>query len=306
VHADLSYNGSASYHTQGVQGLTALHAKVSRGSFLWSHIEPNQGTRDWSVTDDVVNKLTAANIDPLMVAYGSPAWANGSSNFLVVPTDSAAFANWVAAYADFMAAAATRYKGRVTKWELWNEENQHFFWQPKPNVTQYSIWFKAVYAAIKAADPSATVAVGGMVGLCCGPTGDYSGEAFLKDVYAAGITPDAVAIHPYTGNPTSTTAYQNDFSDIAVIHSIMVANGQATTPMWITEWGWGTTGSTAATVASWLTTSLNLIATQYKYVTVATYFQLQDLPPQYYYGLYDSSWNLKAGGTAFATFAASH
>ena len=309
VHSDLSYNGSASYHTQGVQALTALHAKVTRGSFLWHTIEATQGTRDWSVVDDVVNKTTAANIDPLMVVYGSPAWANGTSSstasyYLQVPQDSAAFANWVTAYASFMSAAATRYAGRVHKWELWNEENQHYFWQPVPNVTQYATWFQAVYAAIKAADPSATVSVGGLVGLCCGPTGDYSGEAFLQDLYAAGITADAVAIHPYTGDPTSTTAYQNDFTDIAVIHSLMVANGQANTPLWITEWGWATNGSTtAATVASWITTSLTMIATTYTYVTVATYFQLQDLPPTYYYGLYDSSWNLKAGGTAFATFA---
>jgi uncharacterized protein YjdB len=313
VHSDLTYNGNASYHTQGVTALTAMHATVSRNSFLWHQIEATQGTYNWSVVDDVVGKLQAANIDPLMVVYGSPAWANGTSSstsdyYLQVPQDSAAFAQWVSQYAAFMGVAAARYAGKVNKWEIGNEENQHYFWQPKPNVQQFITWFSAVYSAVKAANPQATVAVGGLIGLCCGPTGDYTGEAFLQDLYNAGLKFDAVAVHPYPSEsqaPDSTIQWQNNFTDIAVVHNLMVSNGGANTPMWVTEWGWSTSTISAATAATYITKSLNMIATQYTYVTVATYFQIQDLPTQYYYGLYDTNWNLKPTGTAFAAFTAS-
>jgi len=149
------------------------------------------------------------------------------------------------------------------------------------------------------------VVVGGLAGLTAGPTTDYSGEAFLTAIYGAGITTDGVAIHPYSNYaPTTTQAYQNSFSDIAAIHTIMTNHGQGSSPLWITEWGWATGSVSAATAATYLTQSLNMIATQYTYVKVATYFQLKDVG-SYTYGLYDSSWNARAGATAFQTFAIS-
>ncbi len=311
VHTDLSFDENVGQITSGMQQVTALHANVQRGSFLWHHIEPTQGTYDWTYTDAVVSQSVAAHVDPEMVVYGSPAWANGTSSstsnyYLQVPQTPAAFATWVTQYAAFMSVAASRYNGQVKHWELWNEENQHFFWQPTPNVQNYLTWYQAVSSAILAACPSCTVAVGGMTGLTAGPASDYTGEAFLSALYAAGLKPQAVAIHPYSSyGPTTTQAYQNSFSDIAVIHQIMVANGQATTPLWLTEWGWDNNAVGAATAATYITQSLGLIATQYTYVTLATYFQMED-GGGYTYGLYDASGTLRAGGTALETFTTAH
>jgi hypothetical protein len=311
VHSDLSFDESTSLISTGMQQVTALHANVQRGSFLWHHIESTQGTYNWTYTDYVVNQSVAANVDPLMVVYGSPSWANGTptstaSYYLYVPQDAAAFATWVSEYATFMSAAATRYKGRVKKWELWNEENQHYFWKPAPNVQQYVTWYNAVYAAIKAADPTCTVSVGGITGLSAGPASDYQGTTFLSDLYAAGLQPDAIAIHPYSNySPSTTQAYQNSFSDIALVHKIMLANGQANTPLWLTEWGWSNSSVGASTVAQYITQSFTMISTLYPYVTVATYFQLQD-SGGYTDGLYDGSGTIRAGGTAFEAFALAH
>ena len=311
VHSDLSYDESTSLISTGMQQIAALHANVQRGSFLWHHIESTQGTYDWTYTDYVVNQSLAANVDPLMVVYGSPSWANGTptstaSYFLYVPQGAAAFATWVSEYATFMGAAAARYKGRVRKWELWNEENQHYFWKPAPNVQQYITWYNAVYAAIKAADPTCTVSIGGITGLSAGPASDYQGTTFLSDLYAAGLKPEAVAIHPYSNyGPSTTQAYQNSFSDIALVHKIMVANAQASTPVWLTEWGWDNNSVGASTVAQYVTQSFTMIATLYPYVTVATYFQLQDAGG-YSYGFFDSSGSLRPGGSAFETFAVAH
>ncbi len=311
VHSDLSFDENVGQITSGMQQVSALHANVQRGSFLWHHIEPTQGTYDWTYTDAVVSQSVAAHVDPEMVVYGSPAWANGTSSstsnyYLQVPQTPAAFATWVTQYAAFMSVAAARYNGQVKHWELWNEENQHFFWQPTPNVQNYLTWYQAVSSAILAACPSCTVAIGGMTGLTAGPAGDYTGTAFLSALYAAGLKPQAVAIHPYsTYGPTTTQANNNSFSDIAVIHQIMVANGQATTPLWVTEWGWDNNAVGAATAATYITQSLTLLATQYTYVTLATYFQMED-GGGYTYGLYDATGTIRAGGTALETFTTAH
>jgi hypothetical protein len=311
VHSDITYGGSSTDHTNSVQRTLAVHGTVARGSFLWHLIEGNQGTYDWSSTDDAINKMVAANIDPLEVVYGSPSWANGvssstSSHSLYVPTDAAAFNTWVSQYATFMSAAATRYKGRVKKWELWNEENQHFFWKPSPNLQQYITWYKAVSAAIKAADPTCTVSIGGIAGIEAGPSTDYKGLTFLSDLYAAGLQPEAIAIHPYSSyGPSTTQSYKNSFSDIAAVHQIMAANGQSNTPLWLTEWGWDNSSVGTATAADYLTQSFTMVATQYPYVTLATYFQLQDAGG-YTYGLYDKSGSLRPVGTAFKTFVLAH
>lgn len=311
VHADLTYDGDAADRAQAFQRMVAIHATVSRASFLWHKIEGLQGMYDWSLTDDIVNHSVANKIDPLMVVYGSPAWANGTSPsthnyYLIVPQDSAAFATWVSQYAAFMSMAAKRYKGKITKWELWNEENQHFTWQPVPSAPRYVAWYTAVRAAIKAADPNCTVAVGGLAGLNAGPREDYSGAAFLRELYSAGITPEAVALHPYSHyGPTETQKYQNSFSDIAMIHQIMAGHGQGTTPVWITEWGWDVAEIGLDQAARYITQSLDAIATQYPYVTVATYFQLKDVG-SYSFGLYDRSWAGRPGATAFTTFVSVH
>ena len=311
VHSDLSFDESTSQITAGMQQVIAMHAKVQRGSFLWHHIESTPGTYNWTYTDAVVTQSVAAHIDPLMVVYGSPSWANGtpsstSGSYLYVPTDTAAFNTWVSQYAAFMTAAVSRYKGRVTKWEIGNEENQHYFWKPTPNVTQYVQWYNAIAAAIHAVDPSAIVSIGGLAGISAGPASDYKGTTFLSDLYAAGVQPGAVAIHPYSGyGPGTTQSGQDSFSDIALIHQIMVANGQANTPLWLTEWGWDNNSVGSTNAAAYITQSLGMIASQYPYVTLAAYFQLED-GGGYTYGLYDASGTLRSGGTAFKTFAMAH
>ena len=47
---------------------------------------------------------------------------------------------------------ATRYKGKVSAYEVWNEPNGKVFWDPEPDAAQYTELLKAAYPAIKAAE----------------------------------------------------------------------------------------------------------------------------------------------------------
>ena len=122
------------------------------------------------------------------------------------------------------------------------------WWAGGPNPAAYAQLLEASYPAIKAAEPSATVVLGGLTG------NDYQ---FLEGVYQAGGKGsfDAVGVHtdtacnklsPYeflrgAGNrliPDSFLAYRE-------VHAVMLANGDDK-PIWMTELSWRTTNATCA------------------------------------------------------------
>jgi hypothetical protein len=299
---DITYYGAGSVKTTAVQKARELGARISRNTLVWYAIEPSRGTRNWTNHDGAVNDLVAAGIEPLLVVGSSPQWANGSSDPWLVPQTEAAFQGWLTEYQTFLTAAVQRYKDRVKKWELWNEENEIYFWKPTPNIDQYARFYRMAYATIKAADPAAEVSVGGMAGLvagCC-----ITGKNFLQGLYDRGIRPDIVNIHPYALQeqaPDQHIDWQGNFDDIAAIRQVMIANGEGAKPIWVTEWGWKTNVTGEAKAAEYITKSLQMIETQYPYVTVATYFVQFDVSG-YTQGLYRADWTPKSGAAAFHDF----
>ena len=297
VHSDITWNKDPAYRVKEIATAQALHVEVMRVGLMWEWIEYRQNKRDWSVMDDVVEKLTRAGITPLLNVSGSPSWANGKAErddpdfYLDVPTDPQLFARWVREYATFVSFAALRYKGKVRLWELGNEENDAYFWRPAPNVDSYITWYLALRVAIKSVDPSATVALGGLNGL--GYDMDrpgMRGTKFLTGVYERGVHPDAIAIHPYSNRGQGPDVHvwrAGNFDDIDLVRSIMIANGQARTPIWITEWGWTTDKVSEALQAAYLQKSLALIESKYACcVAIATYYSDIDPTLPYHFGLY--------------------
>jgi hypothetical protein len=310
VHQDLTYDGYSWRRAKGIDAAASVHAQISRNSLLWSKIESTPGTYDWSIPDSVVDGLIAKGIEPLFVIVGSPSWANGSAPDMpgsqyYVPTDDKAFSTWVRAYSAFVRNAVARYKGRVTKWEIWNEENEHFTWKPQPITSQYAQFFTAIRSAILSVDPKAQVAVGGLNGLCCGV--DIPGASFLRALIAQNVKFDSVAIHPYStlGHaPDVHWQWHANFDDIGMIHDLLVA-AKRNVPLWVTEWGWSSGQIGTTLEADYLGRSLNMLRTQYPYVTVATYFLDVDHGTQYQQGLFDPNYRPKPAAAVFANFVES-
>ena len=283
-----------------------INVQIARNTVWWNNVQTYRGRDNWGVIEAAVDEQRAAGIEPLVTLVGSPAWANGADPnqfefFYQIPGDPGAFSYWVGEYASFAASAAQRLKGRVTKWELWNEENEHFTWQPFPNPDQYAAWYRAVYQAIKSVDPSAEISIGGLTGLAASGPNDYNGLQFLQELYNRGVYPDFVAIHPYTSSnqaPDQFYQWQNNFTDIGRIHDEMAANGQGDKPLWLTEWGWETSVVGESAQAAYVERALNMIRSDYPYVTVSTYF-LQSDQGRYSSGLFDSDGRLREAGARF-------
>jgi polysaccharide biosynthesis protein PslG len=310
LHQDLTYDGYAWRRAENIAAASSVHAQISRNSLLWYKIEPEQGTYDWTIPDAVVSDLAAKGIEPLFVVWGSPSWANGVPSTTpgsedYVPTGPAAFTQWLDEYVTFIKAAVARYRGRVEKWEIWNEENEHFTWKPVPNVTEYAVFFQAIRSAILSVDPQAQVAIGGLAGLRC--SSDIPGLTFLQTLIDMKLPFDYVAIHPYSGegqSPEVHIAWQNNFDDIAAARNLLVAAGRPV-PLWATEWGWSSAQIGLDDQAQYVARSLALLKTEYPYVTVATYFLDVDRGTTYQQGLFDTNFNPKPAAAAFASFISS-
>jgi hypothetical protein len=180
----------------------------------------------------------------------------------------------------------------VAAWEIWNEEDSAAWWSGGPDPAAYAQLLKATYPVVKAADPNATVVLGGLVG------NDYP---FLEGVYQAGGKGyfDAVGVHTDTAcNVLSPYDFLrgpdnrmivDSFLAYREVHATMLANGDDK-PIWMTETSWRTTkatcpegafkgqkpeGVTPGQQATYLRQAYHCLA-QDPYVQVALWFPLQD------------------------------
>jgi hypothetical protein len=320
VHSDLAYIGP-SWHGWITADTALVRPKIVRTALLWHQIEPTQGQRNWSQMDSAVNHYVAQGWEITVDILGSPSWINGGQAMAEKGpyfADPAQYTAWANAVAAFARDAVLRYKDRIHRWEIWNEQDNEGFWTPVPpsgkvSVDDYVELYEAVYAAIKAADPTAKVAMGGLsTGCCTGPRG-YGGFTYLQMMYDRGVFPDVVNIHPYnlwyTSNvtncdPARTESFTSNFTDIATFRQIMVANGQGNKEIWATEWGgWGTEKFTREAQAACVSKALGMFRDLYPYVTVTNYYQTLDWSGvSWKAGLVDENHVIKPAGVVFRDF----
>src|SRR5919197_1912940 len=247
-----------------------------RIEFKWNEAEPSsKGSYDQSIMaryDQAIDTARAAGAKVLVFVNGAPKWASGSRVPMTRPQNASD-------YADLLRYVAGRYAGRVSAWEVWNEENTQRFWSSGPSASQSTQLLKAAYPAVKAADPGALVVFGGV------SQNDYS---FIEGAYAAGAKGyfDVMAVHPYPGpNPPEAVWLQNGriapnaFSGFREVRGSMLARGDDK-PIWLTEFGWSTTtteswGVTQAQQADSLTRAYRLLE-QHPYVQLAYWYNLRN------------------------------
>lgn len=149
------------------------------------------------------------------------------------------------------------------------------------NPGLYTALLKLVYPAVHSADPEAIVALGSLFvyGAYVAPTGTWNGTtwaggtppgqfggsynaatgdydggvnqiAWLQTLYIAGAHGyfDVMNCHPYSSPVYATdtatwNAWYQMFDTTPSIYSLMLANGDTNTPIWITEYGWVTDNS---------------------------------------------------------------
>jgi polysaccharide biosynthesis protein PslG len=206
-----------------IDAVAGTGAAWAREMFGWDRIEPADNAWDWGFTDEMVDRMTAKGINVVGLLGYSVAWASGgggSGRTYNMPD--------LEKWSDYVYTVVSRYKGRVRHWEIWNEPNIATFWQPGPNAADYTLLLKASYGAVKRADPSAQVLLGGPSSV---------GQAqWLDAVAKAGgwSAFDILAIHPYV-LPMSLDKGWYD-KDLKAISAALASYGSK--PIWATEIGW--------------------------------------------------------------------
>ena len=234
-------------------------------AFAWREIEgAGQGRLDWSVTDRIVQQVEDVGGLRLIVRLDSePTWASGHSypnpqGIVMSPP------NRLQDYADFCYALASRYRGRIAAYQIWNEPNLSREWGGvAPDPAAYVEMLKAGYEAIKQADPGAIVISAGLA-----PTTRFDRVAmpdteFLRRMYSAGAQPyfDALGAHgagykaPPAKDPGEVAQDANYynvgdpncpgqacriycFRHVEDLHQVMVNHGDADKQVVVLEFGW--------------------------------------------------------------------
>jgi hypothetical protein len=142
--------------------------------FAWKDIEgAGKGQYDWSIPDRIVDQAEQHGLKLMVRVDREPGWAGPPPGNLQN-------------YLDFLSALATRYRGRIQAYQVWNEPNLAREWGDRPpNPAEYAAMLRGAYQAIKAADPNAIVVTAGMA-----PTTETSDRAmfdveFYQKLYEA-------------------------------------------------------------------------------------------------------------------------
>ena len=269
-----------------------LGVDVVRLDLAWSAVQPTADRYCWEDYDRLVDLAAEYGFDLMPIIGFSTEWAS----MAVSPLH---WTDWFFAppathqYAWFAYQAASRYAGRVRAWEIWSEPNAGIYWRPDPDPARYTELLKNAYLAIKYADPAAVVVLGGLANdesLYQPEYPWYPPELFLQAVYDSGGKPyfDVVSRHPYTHPNEGTGALLERLWDS---RSVMLANGDAEKPLWLTEIGYAATpdaGVSEARQSEWLVACLNTVQ-QLDFVALAFWYNLRDT------GLDASDWEQNLG-----------
>jgi polysaccharide biosynthesis protein PslG len=272
----------------------------------WSDVEKTKGQPDWSELDKIVDFSLKAPVNVMFSVVSSPTWSRAAGGVDGPPDNLADFAV-------FMSQLATRYKGQVRAYEIWNEQNFSREWGGgQINAGAYVELLKVGYEAVKAADPNAIVVSGALT-----PTGFTDPNVAIDDVlymeqmyqYKEGMIKqyaDVVGAHaggfnnPPEADPNSASTEQFRghpsfyFRRVEQLRSVMEKYGDGGKRMWLTEFGWSTANlapgyeygrfNTEQNQADYLVRAYNLAKTRYPWMGVMfvwnlNFATLPDLPP---------------------------
>jgi Cellulase (glycosyl hydrolase family 5) len=219
----------------------------------WSAVETAPGQFDWTELDAVIATAIATRTRIMLSVQHAPTFDRSPSSGMF-PSDPAT-------YRTLMQAVATRYRGKVQAYEIWNEENlSRETGVGNVDPSHYLPVLAAGSAGVRAGDPNATVLLGAP-----SPTGaNIAGQSiddlqYLNQLYAlnggeAKRYYDALSAHPsgFSTPPDCTPqtpqcslsgAWNTHpsffaFTRVGQYRDTMMRNGESDKKIWFSEFGY--------------------------------------------------------------------
>lgn len=176
-----------------IAGVGAGYARMQSG---WAKTEKVKGEYDFAWLDEMVDGVLAQGVCPwISLGYANPIYANGDHDLnAAIFTDEETMTGWL----NYVRQVVSRYKGKVTMYEIWNEPNGS---KVPDKARRYSELFMRTAELIREIDPQVKIA-----GLALAGTHTKFTRQVLDDVKAAGKLHlmDYATFHPYEKDPDAT------------------------------------------------------------------------------------------------------
>lgn len=208
--------------------------RVSFGSWrlwdayaVWPNVEPQKGQWDFSHLDRYISLAESHGVEILLPLGLTPAWASTRPKERSgYEPGNAAEPRDISDWSEYVRQVATRYKGRIHAYEIWNEPNLSDFFSGRPDTMlelareAYGV-LKQVDQTVVVVSPSAT-----------GQTGIAWLERYLK--MGGGAYADVIGFHFYVtpGAPEAMLELGER------LRAVLEENHVTNKALWNTETGW--------------------------------------------------------------------
>ena len=192
----------------------------------------------WDKYDEIVDLAEQAGVDIIARIDRAPAWARGNRGHPTAPP--ADFGD----YGRFLTAFASRYRGRVRHYQIWNEPNLAHEWGgAPPEPAAYARLLREAALAIKSVDDENVVIAAPMAATLENSPRAMDEVRYLRRLYEAGAGDDldvqaanAFGLeHPPDAPPDPGVL---NFRRVEFVRELMVEFGLRNKPVWFNEYGW--------------------------------------------------------------------
>lgn len=198
----------------------------------WANLEPEPGKWEFDTLDQYVELAQKNQVEVVLLLGLSPQWASSQ------PDKPSAYGRGNAAppkniedWRNYVRTVATRYKGKIHYYELWNEPNgfKRFYHGTLAEMLELC---REAYQILKEIDPTITV----VSPSATGDWGSSPGVDWLDEFLSrgGGDYADIIGYHFYVmpGPP------ENMIPLIQKVQAVMAKHGQEDKPLWNTECTW--------------------------------------------------------------------
>ena len=247
------FNAKGQLDGRDLKMMAAKGVGSHRFELGWKSVVREQGTFHWGPSDRFIGALASRGIRAAPFVWGSPKWV--ASNPGRPPIDTPGHRQ---GWENFLKAAVARYGPGgdywgnpyhrrfgaraaplpVRSWQVWNEPSLKKYFNPDGSdaqaVRKYAQLLRISHDAIRSRDRKAQIVLAGNPGYP--PDGGFRAWGFLDRLYRVpGVKNnfDVAALHPY-----ASTAWDLG-QEVKLFHAVMSEHGDADTPLWLTEFGWG-------------------------------------------------------------------
>lgn len=194
----------------------------------------------WEKYDRIVALAQEYSLQIIARLDAPPDWSRQDNRLFQRPPDN------YEDFGDFVHAIVSRYKGRVRYYQIWNEPNIFPEWGYQPvNAAEYTRLLQIAYRRAKEADPDCVIIAAALAPTIAHEPFNRSDILFLEEMYAAGARGyfDILSTMAYglLSGPEDRRAdpwRDVNFSRPMLLRQVMVRNGDAHKPIWISELGW--------------------------------------------------------------------